>query len=64
MSTRVGERTSLAGVTFGAFGVALAAGGAMLFYSQLPVAGYGLIIMVWGLAFLLGALSRLTERGA
>jgi hypothetical protein len=33
----------------------------MLFTTHLAIAGYGLWVFVWGLAFLVGALSRYTE---
>ena len=41
----------------------LVAGGA-LFMSHLAIAGYGIWIFVWGLAFLIGALARYGEARA
>ncbi len=50
-----------AGVALALVGLLLLAGGGALFLSQLSFAGYGIWILVWGLAFLIGALSRLVE---
>ena len=53
-----------AGIVLALIGLVLLVGGGVLFLSQLSFAGYGIWIFVWGLAFLLGALSRFTEARA
>lgn len=51
-------------IAFAVIGLILLAGGAALFVTHLAVAGYGIWIFVWGLAFLVGALSRYPVRQA
>lgn len=54
-------KARLAGIAFSAIGALFVASGIALFTSHLPVAGYGIWVFVWGLAFLLGAVSRFAE---
>ncbi len=57
-------KARLAGIAFGAIGALFVASGIALFTSHLSVAGYGIWVFVWGLAFLLGAVSRFAEARA
>jgi len=51
-------------IAFALTGLVLIAGGGALFLSETAAAGYGIWVFVWGLAFLLGALSRNGEARA
>ncbi len=62
-TTHAGNGSALfASIAFAVVGLLLLVGGGTLFLSPLSFAGYGIWIFVWGLAFLVGALSRLCER--
>ncbi len=61
MITEVNGRTRFAGIAFAVIGLLLLVAGGTLFTSGLAVAGYGIWVFVWGLAFLVGAWSRYTE---
>ncbi len=58
---RTANGTLLASVALTLVGLVLLGGGGVLFLSDTPVAGYGIWVFVWGLAFLLGALSRYSQ---
>ncbi len=64
MTTQTREASTFAGTAFAVVGLFLLLAGGLLFTTRLAVAGYGLWIFVWGLAFLVGALVRYTERRA
>lgn len=65
MATQEANRgTPSAGIGLALVGLLLLVGGGILFLSQLSIAGYGIWILVWGLAFLIGALSRFSEASA
>lgn len=64
MYTRVNGVHLFATIAFALIGVFCVVGGILLFASHLAVAGYGIWIYVWGLAFLIGALSRYPVRTA
>lgn len=53
--------TLWASIGFAAVGLILLVVGVALFASHLAIAGYGIWIFVWGLAFLVGAFSRYAE---
>lgn len=48
-------------IAFAVIGVLLLVGGGVLVMSPTSFSGYGIWIFVWGLAFLIGALSRWGE---
>ncbi|MDI7276100.1 MAG: hypothetical protein QME94_08975 [Anaerolineae bacterium] len=57
-------RALFTSVAFAVIGLLMLISGAALFSSHLPVAGYGIWIFVWGLAFLVGAVARHAEARA
>jgi len=64
MTTQTRQANTFAGIAFTAVGLFLLVAGWLLFTTRLAIAGYGLWLFVWGLAFLLGALTRYSERRA
>lgn len=58
MTTQVHNGTAFATVAMVIIGLLFLVGGGLLFNTHLGVAGYGIWIFVWGLAFLIGAMSR------
>jgi len=61
MTAQVNRTSLFASAALALIGVVQLLAGAALFSTHLPIAGYGIWIFVWGLAFLIGALSRFTE---
>lgn len=61
MTTQTNGSIRFASIALGVIGLLLLAVGGVLFFSHLTIAGYGIWILVWGLACLIGALSRHTE---